>query len=67
MTLGVRPTAKYKKRVGNACFRGHVLTPENVYLYGGKRLCRMCRRLRDNAWRKREWELNREPACRFRV
>jgi hypothetical protein len=47
--IGMRSTARYKKRVDNRCFRGHELTPENVYVYGGKRLCRACRRLRNRA------------------
>ena len=48
--IGVRPTAKYKRRMDNRCFRGHAMTPDN--LYAGT-LCRACRRERDQTRRTR--------------
>ena len=38
---GVGPTAVNAAKT--SCCRGHLFTPENVYLYHGRRYCRACR------------------------
>lgn len=42
------------------CRRGHELTDENTYAWRGKRFCRDCQSLRDQAWRRRR-EVTADP------
>lgn len=41
-----------QRLAANTCGRGHPLTPNNVYVFGGHRYCRTCRQ--ENAVRYRE-------------
>lgn len=59
------------------CKRGHRLTPDNLYIYGNKRMCKICAQLRAvtrirkshlatltrNGYCKREHELNETGWC----
>lgn len=47
----MRELAWAKKRAQTHCKRGHEFTPENTYLYDGKRVCRTCVNAKSAAWR----------------
>lgn len=36
------------------CLKGHPRTPENVYLYPGRRVCKICRYDQQLAWKRRK-------------
>lgn len=43
------------RKLSMACRRGHALTPDNVFRHkNGDRECRICKRARNNAWKRRQ-------------
>jgi 5-methylcytosine-specific restriction endonuclease McrA len=54
--MSAKGTTYKRKTQITHCKRGHKFSADNTYLYGGKRICRKCRKLRLQLWIKNNYE-----------